>query len=78
MIQITQVSVKIILRVKKENILLIYLLRIHFYSYVTTQIQQKNKIYFVRINEIFSNLKYIVRILVYIANKLDGVYDGHY
>ena len=46
MIQITQVSVKIILRVKKENILLIYLLRMHFYSYVTTQIQQKNKIYF--------------------------------
>ena len=50
----------------------------NFHSHVTTQIQQKNKIYFVRINESFSNLKYIVKILVYIANKLDGVYDGDY
>ena len=50
----------------------------HFHPYVTTQIQQKNKIYFVRINESFSNLKYIVRILVDIANKRDGVYDGDY
>ena len=50
----------------------------HFHPHVTTQTQQKNKMYFVRINKSFSNLKYIVRILVYIANKIYGVYDGHY